>query len=203
MRVVVCRMRVGAERVVALRLIASVFATTYHLHPTPPLLMRCPYCGVNDDKVIDSREADVGRSIRRRRECKACGKRFTTYEKVEERVTLSVIKKDGTRVPFDKGKVLAGLEKACYKRPVRTEQLQALADGVEELLGKRGIKDVESHDIGLLVAERLKRLDTVAYVRFMSVYLKIETMDDLLAEMQEMRATLPEPVGEDQGDLFE
>ncbi|MEM1212145.1 MAG: transcriptional regulator NrdR [Planctomycetota bacterium] len=165
--------------------------------------MRCPYCGVNDDKVIDSREAEGGRSIRRRRVCKACGKRFTTYEKIEGHEHLSVLKKDGTRVPFDRSRILSGLEKACYKRPVRAEQLEAVAAEVEDLLRARNLRDVESTDIGLLVAERLKRLDTVAYVRFMSVYLKIETMDDLLAEMQEMRATLPEPDREDQQDLFD
>lgn len=164
--------------------------------------MRCPACGVNDDKVIDSREAEGGRSIRRRRVCKACAVRFTTYEKTEQPAHLSVIKKSGDREPFDKANIVAGLEKATYKRPVRSEQLQSIGDEVEALLLERGLKDVATRDIGLLVAERLKRLDTVAYVRFMSVYLKIETMDDLLEEMQDMRATLPEPVPEGQSELF-
>lgn len=164
--------------------------------------MRCPSCGVNDDKVIDSREAEGGRAIRRRRECKKCGTRFTTFEKTEQVISLSVIKKSGEREPFDKSNIIAGLEKATYKRPVRSEQLQSIGDEVEELLQNRGLKDVETRDIGLLVAERLKRIDTVAYVRFMSVYLKIETMDDLLEEMQDMKATLPEPVREGQSELF-
>ncbi|MEM6749867.1 MAG: transcriptional regulator NrdR [Planctomycetota bacterium] len=164
--------------------------------------MQCPYCGANDDKVIDSRESDGGRSIRRRRQCKRCGRRFTTYEKIEERQSLSVIKKDGGREPFDREKIVSGLEKSCYRRPVKEEQLVGVSDQVEELLQKRGLREVESHTLGLLVAERLKAIDTVAYVRFMSVYLRVETLDDLLEEMQQMRATLPEPPDEDQTALF-
>ncbi|MEM7682527.1 MAG: transcriptional regulator NrdR [Planctomycetota bacterium] len=164
--------------------------------------MQCPYCGANDDKVIDSRESDAGRSIRRRRECKRCDRRFTTYEKIEERQSLSVIKKDGGREPFDREKIVNGLEKSCYRRPVKEGQLLAVADQVEDLLQKRGLREVESHTLGLLVAERLKVIDTVAYVRFMSVYLRVETLDDLLEEMQQMRATLPDPPNDDQTALF-
>ena len=165
--------------------------------------MRCPFCSVNDDKVIDSREVEAGASIRRRRECKNCGKRFTTYEHVETHARVSVIKRGGGRVPFNREKLLGGLVKATYKRPVTEAQLQQAADEIEGELFKRGVKEVESTDIGRLCVDKLKRLDHVAYVRFASVYMKIANIDDLLEEMMEVKGEAPEPESADQRRLFE
>jgi transcriptional repressor NrdR len=162
--------------------------------------MRCPYCGKNDDKVIDSRATDAGKAIRRRRVCNDCGKRFTTYEHVEDRARLMVVKKDGNRVPYDRQKALAGLEKACYKRPVSSEQMQKLIDDVEEELSKVYDREVESVVIGRAIAERLKALDQVAYVRFASVYMQLRGLDDLLDEVRQMLDTAPSDPR--QGKLF-
>ena len=164
--------------------------------------MRCPFCGENDDKVIDSRDAEAGRAVRRRRECKACGKRFTTYEQVEQALRLVVVKRDGSRVPFRRDKVLNGLEKACYKRPVPVDDLSRLADEVEEMLFRRGYKEVDSVEIGRLCIERLKTLDHVAFLRYASVYLNIENVDDLLEEIQAVKATVSPPPAPGQGALF-
>lgn len=163
--------------------------------------MRCPYCGVNDDKVIDSRAADGGASIRRRRQCLGCSKRFTTYEVVETTVKLAVIKKDGSRVPYDKQKMLAGLQKACYKRQVSVEQLQAIVDEVEEELFRLGSREVPSEDIGQLLAERLRQVDQVAYVRFASVYRQFRDLEELFAEVREVMDT-SKPQVPGQGKLF-
>jgi transcriptional repressor NrdR len=148
--------------------------------------MRCPFCDADKDhlKVIDSRSGEGGRAIRRRRRCLSCKKRFTTYERIEENVRLTVVKKDGSRVPFDRQKVLTGLERACYKRPVELEQLQRIADEVEEDVHRHYDKEVPSQVIGELVTERLRRLDQVAYVRFASVYKRFKTLDDLVQEAQ-------------------
>jgi len=164
--------------------------------------MRCPYCHVNNDKVIDSREIDSGAMIRRRRECKDCGKRFTTYEHVESTQRLTVIKKDNTRMPYDRQKVLAGLQKACYKRPVSAEAVARAVDEIDEELFGRGVREVEATEIGKLVMEKLKRMDHVAYVRFASVYMQITNIDDLLDEVQTFRETTSEPPPRDQGALF-
>ncbi|MEM9884020.1 MAG: transcriptional regulator NrdR [Planctomycetota bacterium] len=164
--------------------------------------MRCPFCQANDDKVIDSREVEHGAAIRRRRHCKRCNKRFTTYERVETHARLTVSKRDGNRVPFDREKLLGGLQKAVYKRPVTADQLAAAVDAVETELFKLGRKEVESTDIGRLCVEQLKRLDHVAYVRFASVYMKIANLDDLLEELHEVKDTQPEPPARDQGTLF-
>lgn len=164
--------------------------------------MRCPYCGQNDDKVIDSRAAEAGRAIRRRRECLACQKRFTTYEHVEETGKLWVIKRDGTRVPFERQKVLAGLEKACYKRPVSPELMNQVVDEVQEELLSRPDREVQADQIGELVSDRLKRLDQVAYVRFASVYKQFRDLDDLLQEVREMIETTGHLPGPGQGKLF-
>src|SRR5690606_37647810 len=133
-----------------------------------------------DDKVIDSRAADGGRSIRRRRQCLGCNRRFTTYEHVESTNRLAVIKKDGSRVPFDREKILAGLQKACYKRPVSAETINRIVDEVEEETFRTYDKEVASLDIGRIVADKLKRLDQVAYVRYASVYKQFRDIDDLL-----------------------
>jgi transcriptional repressor NrdR len=157
---------------------------------------------VNDDKVIDSREVDAGASIRRRRECKACQKRFTTYENIETHTRLTVIKRDGNRVPFSREKLSGGLMKSAYKRPISAETIENAVDEIEAELFKRGVREVESTDIGRLCIEKLKRLDQVAYVRFASVYMKIGNIDDLLEEMQEIKDTEPPPTSPDQGSLF-
>lgn len=148
--------------------------------------MRCPYCGTNRDKVIDSRASEGGRAIRRRRQCLGCEQRFTTYEHVEQQRRLWVIKKDGTRVPYSREKLLAGLEKACYKRPVAAEQLNKLVDEVEEELLSSPEQEVESVEIGRLASDRLKRIDQVAYVRFASVYKQFRDLDELLQEVREV-----------------
>jgi transcriptional repressor NrdR len=146
--------------------------------------MRCPFCDAEKDslKVIDSRTCEGGRAIRRRRHCLACNKRFTTYERIEENIRLTVIKKDGSRVPFDRTKILSGLERACYKRPVQEEDLHRIVDEVEEDVHKAYDKQVPSTVIGQLVTERLRRLDQVAYVRFASVYRQFKTLDELVQE---------------------
>lgn len=164
--------------------------------------MQCPFCGVNDDKVIDSREVDTGASIRRRRQCKKCGKRFTTYEKVEQTTRLMVVKRSGDRVPYDREKVISGLQKACYKRPVSAEQLASIADAIDEDLFKLGVKEIDSVQIGKLCIEHLKRLDHVAFLRFASVYMQINNVDDLLEEMQDFRENAAPPPLPDQGNLF-
>jgi transcriptional repressor NrdR len=149
--------------------------------------MRCPYCGaVDSDRVIDSRTAESGAVIRRRRECDACKRRFTTKERVESDVKLQVIKKDGTRVPYDRSRVLAGLQKACYKRSVSDEQLQALVDKIEEALFKRGEREVSSRVIGGIASHLLRELDKVAYVRFASVYREFEDIGDFVDEIQDV-----------------
>jgi len=165
--------------------------------------MRCPFCNADKDhlKVIDSRTGEGGRAIRRRRRCLNCKKRFTTYERIEENVRLTVVKKDGTRVPFDRQKLLTGLERACYKRPVKLDQLQQIVDEVEEEVHRGFDKEVPSQRIGELVIDRLRRLDQVAYVRFASVYRRFKTLDDLV---QEAQAVLDAKRFEDpsQGRLF-
>jgi len=148
--------------------------------------MRCPYCQENRDKVIDSRGTDDGRVIRRRRECVACGKRFTTYEHIEANHRLWVIKKDGTRVPYDRQKLLGGLQKACYKRPVSVQDVEGLVEEVEEEIFRRHEREVESAQIGRELVDRLKHLDQVAYVRFASVYKQFRDLDDLLEEVRDV-----------------
>lgn len=164
--------------------------------------MICPYCEANDDKVIDSRATDGGRSIRRRRECVKCGKRFTTYENIEQTNKLAVVKKDGSRVPFDREKVLEGLRKACYKRPVSATQLGQLVDEVEEELMRKFDKEVAAIEIGRAVIDKLKHLDRVAYVRYASVYKSFRDIDDLLDEVREMVETTDPPQPKEQGRLF-
>src|SRR5215217_8193964 len=146
--------------------------------------MRCPFCDADKEslKVIDSRACEGGRAIRRRRECLHCAKRFTTYERIEDQIKLTVIKKDGSRVPWDRAKVLDGLERACYKRPVEAGELQRIVEEVEDEIFRGHDKEVPSAVVGQLVTERLRRLDQVAYVRFASVYRQFKTLDDLVQE---------------------
>ena len=164
--------------------------------------MRCPFCDIDKDKVIDSRATDGGRSIRRRRQCLSCDRRFTTYETVEEKVSLLVVKKDGSRVPYSRDKLIAGTEKACYKRPVSAAQLAALAESIEEELFRRGEKEIASREIGLIVLNKLRAVDHVAYMRFASVYMDVDKVDDLLDEMQQVKDEADNAPPREQGKLF-
>lgn len=162
--------------------------------------MLCPFCGANDDKVIDSRSADAGKVIRRRRECLKCERRFTTYERVEEAVKLMVVKKDGSRVPYSRTKLIKGVEQACYKRKISAERIAALVDNVEEEMFREYEREIEAVNIGSLVSDRLKNLDQVAYVRFASVYKQFRDLDDLLDEVRDVMTRPPDP--KNQGKLF-
>jgi transcriptional repressor NrdR len=148
--------------------------------------MRCPYCSAEKEslKVIDSRTCENGRSIRRRRECLNCEKRFTTYERVEQVTRLVVVKKDGRRVPWDREKILGGLERACFKRPVPESELARIADEVEEDVKAAHDREAPSTVIGQLVIDKLRRVDQVAYVRFASVYRQFKTLEELVGEAQ-------------------
>ncbi|HEY5504999.1 MAG TPA: transcriptional regulator NrdR [Sedimentisphaerales bacterium] len=145
--------------------------------------MRCPFCKEEQDKVIDSRSSDGGRIIRRRRQCLACNKRFTTYEKTSESFRMYVIKKDNSRVPYDREKIVAGLQKACYKRSVSAEQVRQIADKVEEDIFKNFDKEVTSSFIGESVIKHLRDVDKVAYIRFASVYRDFKDAGDLIDEI--------------------
>lgn len=161
--------------------------------------MRCPFCKEDNDKVIDSRSSEGGRVIRRRRECLACERRFTTYEKIGESFKLNVVKKDGTRIPYDREKVIAGLQKACYKRPVPAEKIQDIADRIEEEIFRHYDKEVTSQFIGEKAMAFLRKVDNVAYIRFASVYRDFTDADDLLDEVSQ--AISQKEVG-DQPKLF-
>ncbi len=147
--------------------------------------MKCPYCENRDSKVIDSRHTEDGRAIRRRRECEDCGRRFTTYEKVEEMI-LMVIKKDGSRQAFDRNKLLNGIIRACEKRPVSLADMERIADDIERGLNNMMEKEVESTFVGELVMERLKDLDEVAYVRFASVYRQFTDINTFVQEVEKL-----------------
>ena len=163
--------------------------------------MQCPFCGQDEDKVIDSRSSDGGRMVRRRRNCLACGRRFTTYERVEETIRLAVVKKDNSREPYQREKIIAGLEKCCYKRPVSEEQIRQIVEATEEQMFKNFDKEVSSAFIGDAIAGRLREIDKIAYVRFASVYREFADVGELISEAQEVRH---EPiVGPEQKDLFE
>lgn len=148
--------------------------------------MRCPFCKEDKDKVVDSRSSDTGRVIRRRRQCLACKKRFTTYEKVGESFKLYVVKKDNSRVPYDRDKVIAGLQKACYKRLVSAEQIQQIADKVEEDVFRNFDKEVSSAFIGESVMKHLRNVDKVAYIRFASVYRDFKDAGELIDEVSQV-----------------
>lgn len=147
--------------------------------------MRCSFCGYEDSKVLDSRPVEDGRCIRRRRECQKCGKRFTTYERMEE-MSLLVVKRDGSREIFDKNKILAGVVRACDKRPVPMSDLEAMVGDIEKELRNSMEKEVSAKQIGDMVMQRLRKLDDVAYVRFASVYRKFEDVENFMAEIHEM-----------------
>lgn len=145
--------------------------------------MKCPFCGNLDDKVVDSREGKEGGVIRRRRECVNCGRRFTSYERIDE-IPYMVVKKDGTRERFERQKVIAGLLKACEKRPVSVSSLEAVANKVEATLQERPDKEISTEEIGALVMEALRTLDAVAYVRFASVYRHFRDIGEFMAELK-------------------
>ncbi len=147
--------------------------------------MKCPFCEAPDTKVIDSRPTEEGHAIRRRRECEKCGKRFTTYEKVEE-VFFMVVKRDGSRESFDRNKVLNGIVRACEKRPVTMDQMEAVVSEVERGLNNMMEKEISSSFIGEVVMEKLKDLDEVAYVRFASVYRQFKDVNTFIAEIEKL-----------------
>ena len=147
--------------------------------------MKCPFCGKENTRVIDSRPADDSSSIRRRRQCDICGKRFTTYEKIET-IPLVVIKKDNNREPYNRAKLEAGIIRSCHKRPVSVDQITALVDDVENIVFNMEEKEIPSHKIGELLMERLKKLDQVAYVRFASVYREFKDFNTFMDELKKI-----------------
>ena len=147
--------------------------------------MKCPYCGLDNTRVVDSRPADDNSSIRRRRVCDSCGKRFTTYEKVET-IPLVVIKKDRTREQFDRSKIEAGIMRACYKRAIPVQKISETIDSIEAEIFNKEIKEIESKDIGEMVMDRLKSLDAVAYVRFASVYREFKDVNTFMDELKKV-----------------
>ncbi len=147
--------------------------------------MKCPFCGYLEDKVIDSRLSQDGNTTRRRRECLQCGKRFTTYERVEETLPL-VIKKDGARESFDRTKILSGIMKACEKRPVSMEEIEKAVDRLEMKFLDSGEREIPSSVVGESVMEELKKLDEVAYVRFASVYREFRDINEFMKELKDL-----------------
>ena len=147
--------------------------------------MKCPYCGYSESKVIDSRPADENASIRRRRECLSCGKRFTTYETVES-LPMVVIKKDGSRQSFDRSKVLQGIQRSCEKRPVSVADMERIASEIEQEIQNSLEREVSTDSIGEKVMEKLKTLDEVAYVRFASVYRQFKDIDTFMHELNKL-----------------
>jgi transcriptional repressor NrdR len=145
--------------------------------------MKCPFCKEDRDKVIDSRSSDGGRVIRRRRQCLVCKRRFTTYEKIGEGSKLYVVKKDNSRVPYEREKIVGGLQKACYKRPVSIEQIQRIVDRVEENIFRHFDKEVSTVFIGDCVMKQLHKVDKVAYIRFASVYRDFRDAGELIEEV--------------------
>ena len=147
--------------------------------------MKCPFCGYNESKVIDSRPAEEGATIRRRRECLACSKRFTTYE-IIERLPLVVVKRDGSRQTFDKVKLINGMVRACEKRPIALSQLENIADEIEQELMSGLEREIKTIDIGEMVMSRLKSIDEVAYVRFASVYRSFKDINTFMEELSKL-----------------
>jgi transcriptional repressor NrdR len=150
--------------------------------------MKCPYCFKIDNKVIDSRLSKDGRMIRRRRECIECGRRFTTYEKLEE-VLPMIVKKDGRREPFNREKIIAGMQKACQKLPISITEVEEFVDSLELYFQEIGHKEIESKEIGERVINKLKEWDEVAYVRFASVYRQFKDINEFMAELEEILKT--------------
>lgn len=147
--------------------------------------MKCPFCGQEDTKVIDSRPADDNCSIRRRRQCEKCKKRFTTYEKIET-IPLVVIKKDNTREPYDRSKIEAGIFRSCHTRPVSVEEINKLIDEIENEIFNLEQREVKSSDIGEIVMDKLKNFEAVAYVRFASVYREFKDVNTFMDELKKL-----------------
>ena len=147
--------------------------------------MKCPFCGELKDRVVDSRESRDGLAVRRRRECLGCSRRFTSYEEIED-IPYMVVKNDGSRELFDRKKLLAGLHRACQKRPIPVTELQGIVDAVEQKLHEQEDREIATQAIGAVIMRRLKRLDQVAYVRFASVYRKFEDVDAFMEELQKL-----------------
>ena len=165
--------------------------------------MRCPACReTNNNKVIDSRMTEGGSAIRRRRVCQGCGRRFTTKERVEEELRLSVIKRSGQRAPYNRDKITHGVERACYKLPITDPQMAELVDRVEEELFKHHDREATTEQIGEYVGQQLRRLNQVAYVRFMSVYRQFNNVDEFVDEIREVRVRNAQDTP-DQRNLFE
>ena len=147
--------------------------------------MRCPFCGFLEDKVVDSREAKDGDSIRRRRECLECGRRFTSYERIDE-IPYMVVKKDGRREVFERHKILNGLLRACEKRAISATQLESIVDLVEKAVQEAPEREILTSEVGKVIMKRLKTLDKVAYVRFASVYLEFEDVSEFMTELKDL-----------------
>ena len=163
--------------------------------------MRCPYCEGTEDRVVDSRTSRGGRAVRRRRECLACGRRFTTYEYVEQR-PLQVLKRDGTSEPYERRKLLRSFRLPCAKRPISLSEIEAMVDEIEDELGRAAKEEVESRVIGEMVMERLRKKDYVAYVRFASVYRNFQDLDEFAAELADLKARRArQALSEDQAEL--
>lgn len=150
--------------------------------------MKCPFCGHLHDKVVDSRESKEGDAIRRRRQCLGCQRRFTSYERIDE-IPYMVVKKDGRRERFDRQKVLAGVLKACEKRPVSMVQLEAIADNAEAMVQESSEREVSTQTLGEMIMNELKNLDKVAYVRFASVYLDFKDVQEFMSELKDLLKT--------------
>jgi transcriptional repressor NrdR len=148
--------------------------------------VRCPFCGNLEDRVVESRESREGKVIRRRRQCVSCEKRFTSYETIEA-LQLQVVKRDERREPFDRQKLMRGLETACRKRPIAAARLEAIVEEIETALQESGEREIPSQKIGVLVMQRLRDLDEVAYVRFASVYRRFEDVDAFVRELHQLR----------------
>lgn len=162
--------------------------------------MLCPFCNANDDKVIDSRASDGGKIIRRRRECLGCGRRFTTYERVEQTARLIVVKRDGSRAPFSRENIMRGVQAACGKRPIPEDVKEGLVSELEESLHREFDREVESRVIGEQVMLRLRDIDEVAYIRFASEYYKFRSVDELRQQLELLDGRVKD--SKDQGRLF-
>lgn len=147
--------------------------------------MKCPFCGELKDRVVDSRESRDGHAVRRRRECLSCNRRFTSYEEIED-IPYMVVKNDGSREDFDRKKLLAGLHRACQKRPIPVTELQSIVEAVEQKLHEQEDREISTRTIGRVIMRRLKKLDQVAYVRFASVYRKFEDVEAFMEELQKL-----------------
>lgn len=148
--------------------------------------MRCPFCGNTEDRVVDSRESREGEVIRRRRECVRCNRRFTSYEKIEH-LPFQVVKRDQRREPYDREKLMRGLQVACRKRPVPQAELDAIADAIETVMQESNERETSSQQLGRMVMQRLRDLDPVAYVRFASVYRRFEDVDAFVKELHQLK----------------